>query len=75
MIIELKDDGYEKIMGEIQNIEDAAQSGIFPKRTHEQDSYKAFQTILSGVRKLRGIVQENLLIVSKTAGPEGPNAA
>jgi hypothetical protein len=77
VIIEVKDDGYEKIMEEVQLIEDIACEGIFPRQAADElkDAHKKFQSILSEVKNLRGIIQENFLINTKAEGPDGPNAA
>ena len=78
MTIELGKDGYGIIMAQVQKVEELAWGGIFPSEApgpKDQSSYKKFQDIVSELRNLRGIIQENLFIVPKAAGPDGPQAA
>jgi hypothetical protein len=77
VIIELTDDGYEKIMDEIQRIEDIACEGIFPRQAADElkDAHKKFQSILSEVKNLRQVLLENLVIVPMKNGPDEPSAA
>ena len=78
MTIELADNGYGNIMDQIQKLEDLAWEGIFPERIPDErdlPAYRKFQDIVSESKKLRLIIQENLLTVPNTAGPEGPRAA
>jgi hypothetical protein len=82
MTLELSDDGYGAIMDQVQMLEDHAWEGILQpnasgagKPAPDAHSYKMFQEIVSESRKLRRVIQENLLIVPNAAGPNGPEAA
>jgi len=65
MKTELSPDGYEKIDGKIQEIEDLACSGIFI----DQNRASLFQKIVSETKLLRQTLREVLLIV-----PDAPHA-
>ena len=82
MTLELSDDGYGAIMDQVEKLENHAWEGIFQtnvsgggKLPPDTYAYKMFQEIVSESRKLRRVIQENLLIVPNAAGPNGPEAA
>jgi len=62
MKTELAPNGYEKIDGIIQEIEDLAYCGIFTK----ENRVSLFQGIASEIRLLRQTLREVLLIVPDT---------
>ena len=80
MTLELTDNGYGSIMEQVQKLESLAWEGLFPDKARQSlqpdlHSHQTLQEIVSESRRLRRIIQENLLIVPKAAAPDGPAAA
>jgi hypothetical protein len=69
--LELRPDGYERIMKKIQSIEDVLDRGFFEPDT----APRRLRDASGELRELRHIIHDVCLLSPDTSGPPGPDAA